>query len=922
MNQHKNCALKHLVCYLGFLVFVAVFSPVLVHAAESDAEQKTVRVGYVNVTNYEEGGEGEYKRGAGYEYLQKISYLTGWKYEYVYGSFKECLEMLEKGEIDLFGNVSYTPERADMVSFSTYPQGKDTYWLYAGKGRSDLTTGEIENLNGCKIGVTEGSYQEGLLEEWLQNNQIQAEIVSCTGYDDLLEKLEADELDAIASANLAASYNYQAIISIGFSEYYFAVSKTRPDLLKELNSALYEIQNAETDYNSTLAAKYYYNMTGGLTLNEEERKWLDAHDNVIRLGYLVDDLPFSGEENGELIGVISTVMDKLSDEFDIKVETQAFRDIQQMKNALKDGEIDVAGPVIGDLYIAEQDDLAMTDSVLETTPVIVYKQKDYQTGLKKIAATYESVFTPEVLAILFPEAEVVVCDSQEECLKAVADGKAGSTIIPSSRYNILKANSGEEEFSIAEMATRTDIVLFSTKDDRRVVSIVDKAILQSADVLNGMVLAQNSVLEQSVSVKEFIHEHITMVMTIVSLIIVLLILLIVNLVVGGRKMKVALLQARKADIAKTTFMSNMSHDIRTPLNGILGLIKINEDHWNDVELVRKNREKMEVAAEHLLSLVDDVLQMSNLNGGTAILVHEPFDLRETIEDVKIVINGNAAEAGIRMEYETYDLPASYVYGSSLHLRQIALKIFDNCIKYNKAGGTIKSSIECLDKKDKSVTYRWTVSDTGVGMSEEFLKHIFEPFAQEKQTARSEYQGTGLGMPIVKKLVDQMGGTIHITSEEGVGSTFIITIPFEIAPEPQVETVKSEKSLHDLHLLMAEDNELNAEIAQILLEDEGAVITTVTDGKQALELFKEKPEGTFDAILMDIMMPVMDGISATKEIRALERPDAKKIPIIALTANAFKEDEQKCLKAGMTAHLAKPIQIDKVVKTIVNCCKGI
>lgn len=919
MKQYRNCILKRTVIF--FVVFLGVMMWNQVSVRAEKQEQKTVRVGYVNVTNYEEGGEGEYKRGAGYEYLQKISYLTGWKYEYVYGSFTECLEMLAKGEIDLFGDVTYTPERAKLINFSTYPQGKGTYWLYAGKDRSDLTTGDIEKLNGCKIGVTKGSYQEGLLKKWLQDNQIQAQSVPCIGYDELMKKLDTGKLDAIAAPDLSTSYNYPAIINIGFNEYYFAVSKTRPDLLKELNSALYEIQNAETDYNSTLSAKYYYKMTGGLTLNAQERKWLDANDNTIRLGYLVDDLPFSGEENGKLIGVIGTITDNLSEEFGVKVKTEAFRNIQQMENALKDGKIDIAGPVVGDLYLAEQKDFAMTDSVLETTPVIMYQGKDYQTGLKKIAATYESIFTPSVLKILFSEAKVTVYDSQEDCIKAVKDGKAGSTIIPSARYNILKANSVTEDLSLAEMSARTDIVLFSTKEDRRVASIVNKVISQSADVLNGMVLAQNSVVEQRVSVMEFIHEHIVTVMVAASLIIILLILLVVNLVASRKKMKAALLQARKADVAKTTFMNNMSHDIRTPLNAILGLIKINKDHSNDDKLVQKNREKMEIAAQHLLSLVNDVLQMSKLNDGTTIIAHEPFNLKEVIEDVKAIISGNAVEAGIIMEYEAYDLPVSYVYGSPLYLRQIALNIFGNCIKYNKAGGSIKSSMECLDKNDETVRYRWMISDTGMGMSEEFLKHIFEPFAQEKQTARSEYQGTGLGMPIVKKLVEQMDGTISITSKEGVGSTFTIMIPFEIATEPQVEIAKSENSIQGLHLLMAEDNELNAEIAQILLEDEGAVITAVTDGKQALELFKEEPEGTFDAILMDIMMPVMDGITATKEIRELERPDAKQIPIIAMTANAFKDDERKCLEVGMNAHLAKPIQIDQVIKTIVYCCEN-
>ena len=914
LNKHRNSILKSTVFYVGIFIIMAVVCPMTVLASQEE-EQKTVRVGYVNVVNYEEGGEGEYKRGAGYEYLQKISYRTGWKYEYVYGSFKECLEMLVKGEIDLFGDVTYTPERAELIDFSTYPQGKGTYWLYAGNDRTDLTTGDIDKLNGCRIGVTEGSYQEGLLEKWLQDNQIQAETVLCEGYEELMKKLDAGDLDAIAAADLASTYNYQTIVSIGFNEYYFAVSKSRPDLLKELNAALYEIQNSETDYNSMLSARYYYKMSSGLTLNEEERQWLETHDNTIRFGYLSDNLPFSAEEDGKVIGVMSTIIDKLEEAFHVKIETQAFDDTVKLTDALNNGVVDIAGPVAGDFYLAEQGNFVMTDSMLQTTPVIIYRGKEYQNGLKKIAATDQSVFNPDVIHILFPDAEVISCDSQNECLKAVMDGKAGSTIVSSSRYNILKANPIIDELSLAEMSERTSIVLFTTKEDRRVASITDKAIAQSGDALNGIVLAQNSVVDQPISVKMFIREHMTMVIFLTVVIITVLVVLLVNLIISKKKMTAALLEAQKANAAKTVFMNNMSHDIRTPLNGILGLIKINKDHSEDETLVNANREKIEIAANHLLSLVNDVLQMSKLEGGTAVIPHEAFNLRRAIDDVKVIISGHAAESGITMEYDSYDLPVSYVYGSSLHLRQIALNIFGNCIKYNKVGGSIRSSMECLDMDEKTVTYRWTISDTGVGMSREFLKHIFEPFAQEQQTARSEYQGTGLGMSIVKGLVEQMGGTIDVTSKEGGGSTFVITIPFEIAPEPEEKEEEMEYSIQGRSLLMAEDNELNAEIAKMLLEDAGARITIVGDGQQALDVFKENPEGTFDVILMDIMMPVMDGITATKEIRALNRPDARTVPVIAITANAFKEDAQKCIKSGMNAHLAKPLDIEKVKKEI-------
>lgn len=383
-------------------------------------------------------------------------------------------------------------------------------------------------------------------------------------------------------------------------------------------------------------------------------------------------------------------------------------------------------------------------------------------------------------------------------------------------------------------------------------------------------------------------------------------------------------QADKANAAKSSFLSRMSHDIRTPLNGIIGLLKIDEDHFEDRELVLENHKKMSVAADHLLSLINDVLQMSKLEDGTTVLTHEFIDLAELTQNIVTIIVDRAMESGIIWNYERgkSKIPYPYIFGSPVHLRQIFLNIYGNCIKYNKPGGMITTVVEGWDESDGVCAYRWTISDTGRGMSPEFLKRIFDPFAQESNDARSVYQGTGLGMTIVKSLIEQMNGTITVTSEEGVGSTFVITIPFDIAPtpdQPMKPMTKTNGDIRGLNLLMAEDNELNAEIAQTLLEDRGAKVTVVTDGKQALEMFTSSPEGTYDAILMDIMMPVMDGLTATKAIRSLERSDAKTIPILAMTANAFEEDGRKCLEAGMNLHLTKPLDIDKASAYIADFC---
>ena len=388
----------------------------------------------------------------------------------------------------------------------------------------------------------------------------------------------------------------------------------------------------------------------------------------------------------------------------------------------------------------------------------------------------------------------------------------------------------------------------------------------------------------------------------------------------NEQLREAVEQADRANAAKTSFLSRMSHDIRTPLNGIIGLLEIDEAHAEDHALIRSNQKKMKVAAKHLLSLINDILQMSKLESGEVVLSHEIMDLNQLAGDILTIVEQRAAEAGITLEYNRNSdrVAVSSVYGSPLHLRQIFLNIYGNCIKYNKIGGRVETTVSCLGIADGKVTYRWVIRDTGIGMSQEFLQHIFTPFAQEH--SGSAYQGTGLGMAIVKSLIDEMQGTIAIASEEGVGSVFTITLPFEIAAEqPQEKETAKAADISGLHLLLVEDNALNAEIAAALLADRGVSVELARDGRQAVQMFSDAPAGTYAGVIMDIMMPVMDGLTATRAIRALERADAKTIPIIAMTANAFEEDARKCFDAGMNAHLAKPLCMEDLVATLARLC---
>ena len=381
-------------------------------------------------------------------------------------------------------------------------------------------------------------------------------------------------------------------------------------------------------------------------------------------------------------------------------------------------------------------------------------------------------------------------------------------------------------------------------------------------------------------------------------------------------------EAERANAAKSDFLSRMSHDMRTPLNGIIGIIEINSRH-NDPVLQEENRKKAKVAADHLLSLINDVLELSKLEDSRTPLVTEPFDIRTVASDVMTMVRMRAAESGITLEYE--DDPTvfvhPYVYGNPLYLRQIFLNIAGNAIKYNRPGGTVWGRIDYEGEEGDTVTYSCTVTDNGIGISEEFLAHIFEPFVQANNGARTTYQGVGLGMSIVKSIVDKMGGRIDVKSKLGEGSTFKVTIPYKIVPDELIPKQPESPDISSItikgtRILMAEDNQLNSEIAQYLLEDSGAVVTPVSNGRECVDVYKNSEEGTFDLILMDIMMPVMDGLTAAREIRSCERRDAD-IPIIAMTANAFSEDAKMSREAGMNAHLAKPLDINELIVAIAK-----
>lgn len=925
---------KKRLCLSILVLIMLLLVPVSAYASERksggnttqaiEEENKTVRVGYFPYANFQEGGFGEHKQGAGYEYLQKISYITGWRYEYVYASFKECLDMLADGKIDILGSVSYTPERAESIDYSTYAAGTERYWVYTREDHMNLTEGDLKQMNGCRIGVADGSYQKELLGKWLDSNQIQAETVVCKGYDEMVEKLDTDELDALVIPELSVNSDFIAIANIGASDCYFGVSKSRPDLLKELNSAQEEINNTEPDYSSELYARYEGKSVINYALNKEEKQWLDAHENTIRVGYLKDNLPFCGEENGKLTGILGTVLDTVQEKYEITIKAVPCSTGVEMNEALQSGEIDIAGPIIRDFYTQEQFQVVLTDAIFDITPVVIYKGNEYSSSLSTIAATETSLYSGLMVSLLFQDAEIIQYDTQEECLEAVADGKVGATVIPSSKINLLNESPLTQSLSFAEMAKRQELGMFTTRENRRAATIINKAIEQSSNILNGVVLAQNSVSEKEMTLQDVLAEYADLAIGVSFVVIFVLLLLVYSLSVSRKKQMEALKEAQNANaanIAKTTFLNHMSHDIRTPMNAIVGFTDIAMKKKPDKE-VEDCLKKIRQSSEYLMTLINDVLDISRIESGK--LEYKPVlvDLRDIVNTVLSIARGYTENRDLNFCVSREEFKNPYVMADELRIREVLLNIISNAVKFTKDGGTISFAAEnCPGNDEHHVIVRYRISDTGIGMSEEFQTKIFDEFSQENSGARTSYKGTGLGMAIAKQYVDLMGGKIEVSSRQGIGSTFTVEIPLLIAEH--VRTEKEEKlrkdmDLHGLHVLLAEDNDLNAELAVDLLEEKGMIVTRTADGKSALAQFCNTAPGTFDLILMDIMMPEMNGYETTKAIRNLpDRPDGKKIPIIAMTANAFAEDVQAALNAGMDDHVAKPVDMSILIAVITK-----
>lgn len=929
---------KSVCAMLSLLLLLSAVLPV--KAAAETAPAKVVRVGsFEDTFNYvnERGA----RKGYGYELLETLSGYTGWQFEYVTCDWSDCFEKLKNGEIDIMGGISYTEDRAEEMLFSDEPMGEEKYYLYADFSRTDISASNFKTLNGKKIGVLMGTEPEEMLTEWEEKHGIKTEHVNISNNEDVKQKLANHEIDCFVSLEEAfwAELGISTMTRVGESRIYYAINKDRPDVKEELDYAMSVLDEADPFYTADLY-KRYFSLDYTPILTSEEKAWLKEH-GAIRMGFLTSDSgvstydPATGKLTGAITDYIQFATGCLGNQ-ELEFQIVGYDSIEAELDALKSGEIDMIFHFDQNPNLAEEYRVACTSTTWITNLMAVTNKEHFnESKANRIAVPQNKLSLKKYLAFYYPQWEIVDCDTQEDAAKLIETGRADCFVTGiSSEENYSK----KYGFYSVPLLNPVKSCFAVNSGNCSLLSILNKTIkAKPINLLAGSIVMYQS-SARKVTLSEFIKDNFFMVLLISSIAVAVVLLTILKLLQKARKaeaaakkaandtqelnakLQVAVEKAESANRAKSTFLFNMSHDIRTPMNAIIGYADLASRHLDDPAKLEKYMENIQVCGQNMLMLLNNVLDLARIENDKTEIEYSVSDVEKDFRNCIAMFQNQADSKGQTLTV-TARLQHPYVYADIPHLTEVCTNLVSNAVKYTGACGTIHCDItQKPGKKEGWCDTVITVADNGIGMSQEFQKHIFEPFERERTSTVSKVEGSGIGMGIVKKLVGLMGGTVEVESKIGVGSTFTVTIPCRIASQEERQakrdtTSSDKKSLSGTKILLAEDNDLNAEIAVELLQEEGCTVDRAKDGVECVDMLEKAANGTYQLILMDIQMPVMNGYDAAKKIRRMDDLPKADIPIIAMTANAFSEDKQAALDAGMNDHISKPINMNVLVPTI-------
>jgi len=1059
---------------LSLLLLLSAVLPV--KAAAETASAKVVRVGsFEDTFNYvnEKGA----RKGYGYELLETLSGYAGWQFEYVTCDWSDCFEKLKNGEIDIIGGISYTEDRTQEMLFSDEPMGVEKYYLYADLSRADISASDFKTLNGKKIGVLMGTEPEVMLAEWEEKYGLKTEHVNISNNEDVKQKLANHEIDCFVSLEESfwAERGISTITRVGESGIYYAINKNRPDIKEELDDAMRALDEAVPFYTADLY-KRYFSMDYTPILTGEEKAWLRKH-GAIRMGFLASDSgvstfdPATGEFTGVITDYIQFAADCLGNQ-ELEFQLVGYDSKEAELDALKSGEIDMIFHCDQNPNLAEEYHFACTNTTWTSNLMAVTNKQHFnENNVNRIAVPQNKLSLKKYLAFYYPQWEIVDCDTQEDAARLVKDGQADCFVTGISSEN---KYSKKYSFYSVPLVNPVRSCFAVNSGNRSLLSILNKTIKAMPVNMLAGALAMYKSSARKVTLSDFIKDNFFKVMLISSIAVAVVLLTILMLLQKARKaeaaarkaasdtqelnakLQVAVEKAESANRAKSTFLSNMSHDIRTPMNAIIGFTTLALSNIDDTDRVKDYLAKTLASSNHLLSLINDVLDMSRIESGKIHLEEVEVNLSDVLHDLKTIVSGQIYAKQLELYMDAMDVTDEDVYCDKTRLNQILLNLLSNAIKFTPAGGTVSVRVRQLAGKVRGCgQYEFRIKDNGIGMSQEFAQKIFEPFERERTSTVSRIQGTGLGMAITKNIVDMMGGTIEVQTAQGKGTEFTVCVPMRAQTEQRpvekiteleglkalvvdddfntcdsvtkmlvkvgmraewtlsgkeavlrarqsiemsdvyhayiidwrlpdmngIEVTRQIRSLHDdtpiiiltaydwsdieveakaagvtafcskpmfmsdlretlmsalgqkpadavqrllpeknadfkgKHILLVEDNELNREIAQEILQEYGFLVDTAENGAVAVEKVSTAAPGSYDLVLMDVQMPIMDGYTATRKIRALDDPARAKLPIIAMTANAFDEDRRNALESGMNGFLSKPIVIDDLVQEL-------
>ena len=935
----------------AIFVFLGMWVMLSVHcrAAETDNdetqtnEQRIIRVGSFEDT-FDYVDKNGVRRGYGYELMQALAGYTGWKFEYVKCDWSNCFDKLENGEIDIMGDISYTGERAQKMLFSDDPMGEEKYILYADLSNMDSGTSDFKSLDGKRVGVLLGTEPESMLTEWENKNGIHTEHVNVYNNDDVEKKLANHEIDAFVSLeeSIWSEQGISSVATIGKSGIYFVINKDRSDIKTELDRAMRQLDQDSPFFKADLYKKYFtldYNQI----LTGEEKSWIKEH-GAIRIGFLSTDpaIFFMDKETGQLTGTLAEYVSYAKDclgNQTLEFVLQEYDNYDELIRALQDREIDMIFYAGRNPYLAEEKGYALTNTAWTYSLMAVTDEKNFdENEVYTVAVPKEKEALKQHIAFNYPQWKLVDCDSLDDAADMVTNGKADCFLMGASQALVYDNSQNFKSIPL----TKTMEACFAVKTGEGILlSILNKTLkAMPSDMLTSALAIYDSTADK-VTFSDFVKDNMLAFFVAVGLFVLSIISIILVLLQKARKaeavaklaandtqklndkLEIALKKAEDASLAKTRFLNNMSHDIRTPMNAILGYaqLMVNELKGKNLPEISEYLKKLQQSGNLLLSIINNVLDMAQIESGRMEIDENYGRIEDIRQNLFEIFGDEAKKKNLVLQY-TINVEHENILTDTTKVKEIFVNILSNAIKYTSSGGSVKVSIDELPcDEDGYMMVRTRVSDTGIGMSQEYLTNIFEAFTREQNTTKSKIAGTGLGMSIVKKYVDLLGGTINVESELGKGSTFTVTLKHRIADESYYvkkyieESETGSEILEGRNILLAEDNDLNAEIAEAILENAGLKIERVEDGIQCVNRIEKMPADTYDMILMDIQMPQMDGYKATQAIRNLPDKDKASIPIVAMTANAFEEDKRDAIAAGMNGHIAKPIQVDKMLSIL-------